>query len=61
MPDTIEFNQIFSYSSLLMEPVALGSKSLKAASMVSSGSVPGRGEHDHSIPFLKMKMPNKYT
>lgn len=33
--------QNVSYSSLLTKPVPFGSKSLKAASMVSSGSVPG--------------------
>lgn len=33
-----------SYSSLLTKPVPFGSKSLKAASMVSSGSVPAENQ-----------------
>lgn len=38
-----------SYSSLLTKPVPLGSKGLKAASMVSSGSVPVWWENPHAL------------
>lgn len=45
--DTVEVpRRETSYSSLLTKPVPLGSKSLKAARMVSSGSVPEREKED---------------
>jgi len=41
LKSTVKYSIVlYTYSSLLTTPVAFGSKSLKAARMVSSGSVP---------------------